>query len=370
MTEKPRNAIRGRPLNAADDRLGVSFGPDGPAIGPVPLLERRDGVLTPRLREDLAYVLDLAFDTSVRIERFMPALAGVAKALNGGDEGQAMLRVQLMGLPGLPDEDALQRAMEAEDMIKAGFDPERHPRYPKLDPNGWGGRFRALGDAAVEAAEALTEAELKLIRNRRVFGSVARQAVRAGLRRMITERAERQLAGVAATNIIPAVGEVADALEIEQLAETAPELSAIPGEVEAAVDFVNKGPWNLEDLYVSKVPRSFKSFNALKKLSVFGPEEFEKFFGAARPGYEYHHLVEQAAGEGAFTPEELNSTDNIVQIPKLLHQEITSEYASMATRNGVRMSLRAALRGTSFKEQRMVAIALLYRLGIISEISQ
>jgi hypothetical protein len=51
-----------------------------------------------------------------------------------------------------------------------------------------------------------------------------------------------------------------------------------------------------------------------------------------------------------------------------LHQEITSEYATAAVRNGVRMSLRAALRGASFKEQRMVAIALLYRLGVIKGI--
>ncbi len=56
--------------------------------------------------DELEYVLGLAFDQSVGAVRYLPALEGIARALNAGDHAQAMLRTQLLNLPRLPEEEA------------------------------------------------------------------------------------------------------------------------------------------------------------------------------------------------------------------------------------------------------------------------
>lgn len=69
MSDEQWRALRGHPLNAPGDMLGVSFAAGGPAIGPVPLLRLTDGVFSVRPNEELTYVLGLAFDEggSIRV---------------------------------------------------------------------------------------------------------------------------------------------------------------------------------------------------------------------------------------------------------------------------------------------------------------
>jgi hypothetical protein len=128
---------------------------------------------------------------------------------------------------------------------------------------------------------------------------------------------------------------------------------------------VKKGPWDLEDLYASKKPESFDSFDEFKKISDVGYDDLEKVFGKAKPGYEYHHIVEQGANGRTFSTRELNSTTNIVEIPKTVHQILTSESASTAEYDGVRQTLRSSLNGKSFAEQQREGIELMRRVGII-----
>ena len=60
--------------------------------------------------------------------------------------------------------------------------------------------------------------------------------------------------------------------------------------------------------------KSFPSYNSFKRADL------AKVYGPAGDGYQYHHIVEQSA-EGDISASELNSTRNIVRIPKLLHEE-------------------------------------------------
>lgn len=358
MNEKRWEAARGEPLNAPGDRLGVTFGPEGPSMGPIALLQKVDGVLTVRPIDELEYVLGLAFDKAIDFSRYLPALTGVARALNAGDKGQAMLRVQLMGLPVLPDEDALRRAVEAEDIWKANPDDPKHPGYPKGAPDGRGGQFRPKGVVVgEEAAERAVEKRLERL--------IARRAFRAGLRRIVTARAALRFVGEAASNLVPVADVAGDVMMAEQAGEVMAESLEIGEEADAALEFAKKGPWDLEDLYASKEPESFNSFDEFKKMSDIDYDDLEKRFGKAKPGYEYHHIVEQGANGRTFSPRELNSTGNIVEIPKMFHEIVTSESASVGDYNGIRQTLRSSLNGKSFAEQQRAGIELMRRIGFI-----
>jgi hypothetical protein len=73
-----------------------------------------------------------------------------------------------------------------------------------------------------------------------------------------------------------------------------------------------------DELRVDAEDKSFSSYDAFKKVDL------TKYYGPAGDGYQCHHIVEQSA-EGDIAASELNSTSNIVRIPKLLHEEINSE---------------------------------------------
>jgi len=102
--------------------------------------------------------------------------------------------------------------------------------------------------------------------------------------------------------------------------------------------------------------KSFPSYDAFKKVDL------AKFYGPAGDGYEYHHIVEQSA-EGDIPASDLNSTGNIVRIPKLLHEEINSVYGTKDTET--RISLRDQLAGKSFEERLKQGLKVMQDLGII-----
>lgn len=93
-----------------------------------------------------------------------------------------------------------------------------------------------------------------------------------------------------------------------------------------------------------------RSDQELKKVDLV------KYYGPAREGYEYHHIVEQGI-EGDISAAELNSTRNVICIPKLLHEEISGEFARKDRETG--LSLRDDLRCASFEEQTQAGIKAL-----------
>jgi hypothetical protein len=262
-----------------------------------------------------------------------------------------------MDLPVLPDAEALQRAIEAEDLLKASPDDPKHPGYPKGAPDGRGGQFRPKGALVGEEAERAVE--------QRLIRQIARRAFRAGLRRILTWRAVLRFGGELASNVDPiGPAEVGDAMMVEQAVEVLAELAGNDKEAKAAIEFVKHGPWDLEDLLVDKTPRSFNTFDALKKTE-HDPDDLEKFYGEAGDGFEYHHLAEQGANGRALPPQELNSSRNVIRIPKLVHEEVTAEFVKTRDVSGGRQSLRAALSGRDFETHREAGIQLLREMGII-----
>jgi hypothetical protein len=90
-----------------------------------------------------------------------------------------------------------------------------------------------------------------------------------------------------------------------------------------------------------------------------------KRFGAAGDGYDYHHIVEQGGTNAdAFATQDLQSTDNIVRIPTLLHEAINSVYSGNSDQNGD-STFREQVRNKPFAEQRDDGIGVMRDLGII-----
>ena len=107
------------------DEFGLSCDEEGPRIGPVRLLKRTDRGFEPRWVGELDFVLSAAMQRPVQFADKMRGLRAVANALENGDLARAMLVTQFMWLPSLPDEEAFQRAVEADSLAKAGFNPDQ-----------------------------------------------------------------------------------------------------------------------------------------------------------------------------------------------------------------------------------------------------
>ena len=226
---------------------------------------------------------------------------------------------------------------------KASPDDPVHPGWPAGTPGGLGGKFRPKdGTAAGEAA-------------------VKRQALRRKVRALLLQALS--LPFEAAANLVPVLGEAADVVMVAQLASTSMEFHQLDLDTKAAVDFLAEGPHSLDKLQLGSDSESFSSFDQFKKTLVL--LLYQKRFGSAGSGYDYHHIVEQGGANASnFSSEQLQNTDNIVRIPKLLHEAINSEY-SVKSEEAMGQTLRQRLREQSFSEQHQNGIVIMQKLGII-----
>jgi hypothetical protein len=205
---------------------------------------------------------------------------------------------------------------------RGDFDEKKHPRWPGGSPEpDKGGEFRPK-DAIPEGLEAKrstsrsagkTVADLA----RRVARRVIRRQIRAALITIL-----RTIAGIGA-DLAPFAGE---AFDLAEIAQTAKDFVELADDVSAANEFVEAGPHGLDEVRVSEDERSFASADAFKKDFV------DKHYRPAGPGYDYHHIVEQGGPNATNIPaEELHSTENMIRMPRLLHEEITSAYSDEAS---------------------------------------
>ena len=161
------------------------------------------------------------------------------------------------------------------------------------------------------------------------------------------------------TEEIPGLDAVATAAT---LADDLAALNDIATEIkgaDVAIAFAEKGPVDLENLMVSTEGQNFSSFDAFKKIGI------EKFFGDAGDGLDYHHIVEQGPNAGIISETSLQSADNIVKIPRLLHEEINSYYNTKIDMGGSLVTPRNYLKGKSFAEQRDFGLSALRYVGIL-----
>jgi len=111
-----------------DDNLGLACTDDGLVLGRTALIERRNGRFVVRERNEIGRLLSCAYQAAPPVDRIMPGLATVARALNANDACLARIAAVHLRIPDLPDQ-AARADIEAEDiLLKSDWDPAKHPR--------------------------------------------------------------------------------------------------------------------------------------------------------------------------------------------------------------------------------------------------
>lgn len=130
---------------AGEENLGLACVADGLILGRTPLIERRDESFIVRERSEIERLLRRAYQSDPPIERIMPGLATVARALNANDQCLARIAAVHLRLPDLQTQ-AARDAMEAEDRVikyardeggSAEWNPSEHPRTGTWPNPGW-----------------------------------------------------------------------------------------------------------------------------------------------------------------------------------------------------------------------------------------
>jgi hypothetical protein len=150
---------------------GVWCGENGVFVGSVPLLERGSSGSAPanwqprpvsELNRDLSESYDLPIEFTPKIG----GLTSASRALNRGDLLHAQIATMHLQIPDPPaltksSQNAeeiidLARQLQASGLLKADWEPAKHPRWPAGSPGGIGGEFAPAGTATGDpvAAEA------------------------------------------------------------------------------------------------------------------------------------------------------------------------------------------------------------------------
>ena len=92
---------------------------------------------------------------------------------------------------------------------------------------------------------------------------------------------------------------------------------------------------------------------------------YKKTEGTADFGNQLHHIVEQR-NVAVFGAEKIHNTQNVIEIPKIVHQEI-SKYYSRIQPFSEGKTVRKWLDGQSFKQQLEFGKKVLSDLGIVTK---
>lgn len=139
--------------------VGVSCSKDGVFVGSVSLLSHGSAngsdQWQPRAASDLNRELRRCYGVPVVFDSKMAGLATVAQALNRSDLLHAQIATLHLQIPDPPRLTKAPRSMEeivelarhlkASGLLKADWDPAKHPRWPAGSPNSTGGEFAPLG---------------------------------------------------------------------------------------------------------------------------------------------------------------------------------------------------------------------------------
>jgi hypothetical protein len=245
------------------------------------------------------------------------------QAFGRGDLVSAQMHIAFTGLHGIEDEEPasfrlfladrlLQAGLSPRELLseladetdlpetfqKAGPDDPKHPGWPAGTAGGLGGKFRPKDGTEAVISEELTQRIQRLATRRK-----ARQMLSLLLR----------LGGEALLTVIPGIGEISDVAMVSELVAMIAELvttandSEFEFDVKAALEFANTRPHTLEEL----------------RAAATGPSQ---------RGYENHHIVTQGGKNATNIPQELlQSGDNIVRVPTLLHEDINAAYSKNST---------------------------------------
>jgi hypothetical protein len=122
-----------------------------------------------------------------------------------------------------------------------------------------------------------------------------------------------------------------------------------------AIQWLNGKP----DFYSDKIKASLDEPKTL--------DELQDAVDDPKPGYQIHHIVEQAAAEqDGFSKEEIDARNNLVRIPTIKHYEISGWYQKPdAALGGI--TPREYLQGGSFEERWDYGIKVLKQFKVLKE---
>ena len=145
---------------------GVSCDQTGLFVGAVPLLEPCRNCAgfqkwRPRPMDELNRDLSNRYGVPVQFDAKLEALAAIARALDRGDLLHAHIATLHLQIPDPPlfanaaqsasEVNALAKQLHASGLLKRGWDPSKHPRWPAGSLDSVGGRF-APADETLGAA--------------------------------------------------------------------------------------------------------------------------------------------------------------------------------------------------------------------------
>lgn len=146
---------------------GVWCGENGVFVGSVPLLEQSNSQSgldhwQPRPVSELNRDLSECYDLPIEFTPKIGGLTSASRALNRGDLLHAQIATMHLQIPDPPaltksSQNAeeiidLARQLQASGLLKADWEPAKHPRWPAGSPGGIGGEFAPAGIASEDAA--------------------------------------------------------------------------------------------------------------------------------------------------------------------------------------------------------------------------
>ncbi|MCW2319253.1 hypothetical protein M2322_004822 [Rhodoblastus acidophilus] len=299
--------IRYRRLANSGDAGGVSCDENGPAIGPIRLLNKSVSGFAPRPAEELNHVFAFVLGHPVDSYDLVERLQAVTNAMNEGNVARAVFATLFMDLPPLTEEQA-QRAALAEKLFKASPDDPKHPGWPKGTEGGRGGQFRPKTDA--------------------------------------------ERFGIGGNNGPPLEGESSPSGKIMT--------RALAGAIKGAI----RGGW--AGAVAGAVSEAAYPY---VKAYFDPPQSLEDLQSAAQSppelGYDDHHIVEQATaaadgGEAAL----IAAPDNLARIPTVKHWQLNGWYET-SNPSFNEMTPRQYLKGKSWEERFRVGLQGLRDVGVL-----
>jgi hypothetical protein len=342
---------------------GISCDERGLSVGPASLLCKAPGRGFRQLwsmrdigeiNRDLSAIYGLPIDAASKISR----IAEIARALTDGELARAGVGALLLQFPEPPalakhkafDEAALldlAAELGRSGLLKANWDPEKHPRTGESPNRGWFAPVEEKNalvpkkdDALVPNQENAPPGEQK---RSTLFGwpsRVIRQAIREAVKR-VTTKVVATLAEAGATVITEGGALLVEVLENLGPSELNRGEQKILDEWHAADDPAK----TLEELQIKPTKNTL--------------------------GYDLHHIVEQNPANvektdfEKFTQERLDEPDNLVWVPRLRHERISAYYSETDDADFMNRTNRDVIKQKPFDQQREIGLARLRAVGVL-----
>jgi hypothetical protein len=177
---------------------------NGAFVGCVSLLKRSDidgeDRWEPGDCEQISKQLGLEFGLPVDLSTKAGGLKAICNALNEGDVARAHIAAVLLGIPEPPP---LEKSSHSESemiefirdlhwsgLIKADWDPDKHPRWPAGAPDSQGGQFAPIWGAIGAIISAVESEEVLQSDSNIAAGRAGADAIRGALRDYADYRAQ------------------------------------------------------------------------------------------------------------------------------------------------------------------------------------